>query len=278
MSNHSEASLKGSKKAAVPTKATAPKHAVWKSSSSLSEIKERVAKTKRNGLSEMEVKALAENEKAIEQAGNQQVISAEAFKAIRDQKLWKGEHKSFRGYVKKRWPYEKSRLFQLTRFADFRGELREAMTAEDKSLKPDEVENQLPVNESQVRCLFKLKEPAQRVSVWMSLLDRSKPKEITGSSARQLMGEMYPETIAAKPAKEERNVEQEEKETDPINFEIKIEDGVSTVNMMKKPGVRFSGTLRVCVCSYAELERFFEALKSAEVRGQILELQKETME
>lgn len=249
-----------------------------KSNSSLAEIKQRVEKAKRNGLSEIEVNVLAEKEQAIEQGGNQQVIIAEAFKAIRDLELWRGKYKSFRGYVKKRWPYEKSRVSQLTKFADVRNELREAIAAKEKKLKPSEVEDLLPYNENQVRGLFKLKLPKQRASAWMGMLEKKKTMEITGTDVRKIIGQLYPETIDQKSAKEVRNTEQEEQETDPIHFEVKIEDGVGTVSVIDEPGDRFSGTLSVCVCSYAEYERFLDALRTAEVHDQFLEFQKETVE
>lgn len=257
-----------------------------KSTSTLPQIKERVEKQKRGGLTESDLAVLAEKEKTIENGGSQQVATAHAFKDIRDFGLWKATHKSFRGYVKERWSCEKSRVGQLIKLAEIREQLRMEIPAKDKSKKEGDLEACLPLNESQIRCLLKLKKPADRTLVWMKLLESKTPQNITGTEVRKEMCTMFPDVAPVKHADkaatpelpigddmDERDQEKEQRETNPICFEISVVDGEASVAISNEEHDRGSGKFHACVGSYTEYECFLDAFRSAKVRQEMLQIQ-----
>ena len=117
---------------------------------------------------------LAIQEARINQAAQTFFVEAgDAFRLIRDQRLYKDSHSSFDTYCQERWGYTHRRVNQICQGA-----------AAWHELEASERINILPTSERQVRELSQI-EPEQRIEAWADAVESSAAGQPTVSEVQQ---------------------------------------------------------------------------------------------
>lgn len=92
-------------------------------------------------------------------------------KTYRDGLLWKKNFRSFAQYLSERWGYQKSYGYHLVDVGDFVAKL----VCSDSA-----IAESLPVNEGQLRPMFKVVPKEHRVACWAEITADKHPSELTG--------------------------------------------------------------------------------------------------
>ena len=162
-------------------------------------------------LSEEEEKERTRLERLVEKGFYQ---AARALRELRDQKLWRGSHRSFEQYCQDRFGFGRSRSSRLIESANVIENLLpigqlEAVNKDESSMLPNGQQGEsvqtkthlseemiLPTSERQVRPLFGLESKKQR-AIWNEALKQTGGKVPSGGIIKKVKQQMYPEESIA---------------------------------------------------------------------------------
>lgn len=130
-------------------------------------------------LSEAEQRQLSKFETVIKSELQSFVKVGNALLAIRDGKLYRGTHKTFKDYCRERWDISRSYAHRTIDAAEVVGNL-------------SPIGNILPANESQARPLTRLK-PEQQIEAWQQAVDDAGGEQPTATQVQKAADEIAPE-------------------------------------------------------------------------------------
>jgi hypothetical protein len=116
-------------------------------------------------LSTVETNTLVALEKVIEKGKGMVIEVANALRKIRDGKLYRGSHKTFKAYCEERFDFTPQYALQICKSAEVIEEIQKSET----------IVSLLPTNEAQARPLSRLPKEEQ-APAWKEAVDRSKGK------------------------------------------------------------------------------------------------------
>lgn len=117
---------------------------------------------------------LAEREAIVDSGIKASIVAAQALyeiKTYRKGKLWRKSFRTFEQYLRERWDYQKSQGYHLVDVGGFVAELGCSDSA---------IAEKLPVNEGQLRPMFKVVPKEHRVACWAEITADKHPSELTG--------------------------------------------------------------------------------------------------
>jgi len=133
---------------------------------------------KTNALTTKETSRLAELEKVIHENIMSFYRLGSALKEIHDRKLYRAEFKDFESYCKERWSFGKSQGYRLIE-----------STKIIQNLSP--IGDILPINESQIRPLAKLK-PEKQKKAWKKAVETAPEGKVTAAHVKKIVLELAP--------------------------------------------------------------------------------------
>lgn len=117
---------------------------------------------------------LVEREAIVDSGIKASIAAAQALyeiKTYRNGKLWRKSFRTFEQYLRERWDYQKSQGYHLVEVGGFVAELGCSDSA---------IAEKLPVNEGQLRPMFKVVPKEHRVACWAEITADKHPSELTG--------------------------------------------------------------------------------------------------
>ena len=168
-------------------------------------------------------KELEHQEAIIRDGMKSFLFVGQALITIREQQLYKDDHKTFESYCQERWQFGRSYANKLIEAA--------AVVTNLGTIVP-KTGGVLPSNESQARALATSTDDAeQQQQVWTEVVKRSDGKPITAKVIEQVADEILPPKVETKPEpKRDKRTEfkpEEYEEPDPVSqFDPDAIDGV----------------------------------------------------
>jgi len=142
-----------------------------------------------------ELRYRGERENIVTSALKASIAAAKAIHEIftySDGKLWKIDHKNFRGYCLARWGYNQAHCYRLQNAGRFIAELEADFPPNGG--KP-------PIHEGQVRPLLAMVPEELQTECWDYIVDKKTPEELTGSivkeEAKKFLKDRAPDTKTA---------------------------------------------------------------------------------